>query len=270
MGSCKIPSQLVGCLSTLSSCWALSWPRSQDKLEINFYKPASMNNRFNSFNNSNSSSSNQDSSRSNKDNNNSSDNKVGSGNKVGSSNQDSSSSNQVSSSNSNQDNSSSNQDSSSNSNQDSSSNSNQDSSDNNQDSSNSNQDSSSSKADSHLSKDSHPSKQWTDSVDLLLLLLLNKISNKFHPDPKFSSTLRCAARIMVGSPWSYLMKSSLALPGTSWRSQAETTPNGSPTQERFSTGSSPTSCFRVEILRISMEPVASPSTDPNSTTRTSW
>merc|ERR1712110_515134 len=255
MGSCKIPSQLVGCLSTLSSCWALSWPRSQDKLEINFYKPASMNNRFNSFNNSNSSSSNQDSSSSNKDNNNSSDNKVGSGNKVGSSNQDSSSSNQ---------------DSSSNSNQDSSSNSNQDSSDNNQDSSNSNQDSSSSKADSHLSKDSHPSKQWTDSVDLLLLLLLNKISNKFHPDPKFSSTLRCAARIMVGSPWSYLMKSSLALPGTSWRSQAETTPNGSPTQERFSAGSSPTSCFRVEILRISMEPVASPSTDPNSTTRTSW
>merc|ERR1712110_317434 len=242
MGSCKIPSQLVGCLSTLSSCWALSWPRSQDKLEINFYKPASLNNRFNSFNNSNSSSSNQDSS----------------------------SSNQDSSSNSNQDNSSSNQDSSSNSNQDSSSNSNQDSSDNNQDSSNSNQDSSSSKADSHLSKDSHPSKQWTDSVDLLLLLLLNKISNKFHPDPKFSSTLRCAARIMVGSPWSYLMKSSLALPGTSWRSQAETIPNGSPTQERFSTGSSPTSCFRVEILRISMEPVASPSTDPNSTTRTSW
>merc|ERR1712110_481810 len=160
MGSCKIPSQLVGCLSTLSSCWALSWPRSQDKLEINFYKPASMNNRFNSFNNSNSSSSNQDSSSSNKDNNNSSDNKVGSGNKVGSSNQDSSSSNQDSSSNSNQD------------------------------SSSSNQDSSSSKADSHLSKDSHPSKQWTDSVDLLLLLLLNKISNKFHPDPKFSSTLR--------------------------------------------------------------------------------
>merc|ERR1712110_1005 len=265
MGSCKIPSQLVGCLSTLSSCWALSWPRSQDKLEINFYKPASLNNRFNSFNNSNSSSSNQDSSSSNKDNNNSSDNKVGSGNKVGSSNQDSSSSNQDSSSNSNQD-------SSSSSNQDSSS-SNQDSSNSNQDSSsNSNQDSSSSnrKADSHLSKDSHPSKQWTDSVDLLLLLLLNKISNKFHPDPKFSSTLRCAARIMVGSPWSYLMKSSLALPGTSWRSQAETTPNGSPTQERFSTGSSPTSCFRVEILRISMEPVASPSTDPNSTTRTSW
>merc|ERR1712110_949621 len=243
MGSCKIPSQLVGCLSTLSSCWALSWPRSQDKLEINFYKPASLNNRFNSFNNSNSSSSNQDSSSSNKDNNNSSDNKVGSGNKVGSSNQDSSSSNQ---------------DSSSNSNQDSSSSSNQDSSSSNR------------KADSHLSKDFHPSKQWTDSVDLLLLLLLNKISNKFHPDPKFSSTLRCAARIMVGSPWSYLMKSSLALPGTSWRSQAETTPNGSPTQERFSTGSSPTSCFRVEILRISMEPVASPSTDPNSTTRTSW
>merc|ERR1712110_829327 len=251
MGSCKIPSQLVGCLSTLSSCWALSWPRSQDKLEINFYKPASLNNRFNSFNNSNSSSSNQDSSSSNKDNNNSSDNKVGSGNKVGSSNQDSSNSNQDSSSNSNQD-------SSSNNNQDSSSNSNQDSSSSNR------------KADSHLSKDSHPSKQWTDSVDLLLLLLLNKISNKFHPDPKFSSTLRCAARIMVGSPWSYLMKSSLALPGTSWRSQAETTPNGSPTQERFSTGSSPTSCFRVEILRISMEPVASPSTDPNSTTRTSW
>merc|ERR1712110_31761 len=260
MGSCKIPSQLVGCLSTLSSCWALSWPRSQDKLEINFYKPASLNNRFNSFNNSNSSSSN-------KDNNNSSDNKVGSGNKVGSSNQDSSSSNQDSSSNSNQDNSSSNQDSSSNSNQDSSSNSNQDSS------SNSNQDSSSSKADSHLSKDSHPSKLWTDSVDLLLLL--NKLSNKFHPDPKFSSTLRLrlkdnVERVMVGSPWSCLMKSSLALLGTSWRSQAETTPNGSPTHARFSTGSSPTSCFRVEILRISMGPAVSPSTDQNSTTRTSW
>merc|ERR1712037_301623 len=130
------------------------------------------------------------------------------------------------------------------------------------------------RADSRLSKVSQPSKLWTDSVDLLLLLL-NKLSNKFHPDPKFSSTLRLRLkdneeRVMVGSPWSCLMKSSLAQPGTSWRSQAETTPNGSPTHARFSTESSPTSCFRVEILRISMELAVSPSTDQNSTTRTSW
>merc|ERR1712014_458775 len=101
MGSCKTPLQLCGCLSTLSSCWLLSWPRPQD---------SSNNSNQDSSNNSN-----QDSS-----------------NSSNSNNQDSSSSNQDSSSNS-QDSSSNSQDSSSNS-QDSSSN-NQDSSSNSQDSS---------------------------------------------------------------------------------------------------------------------------------------
>merc|ERR1712223_1829121 len=145
MGSCKTPLQLCGCLSTLSSCWLLSWPRPQD-----------------SSNNSN-----QDSSNS----------------------------------------SSSNQDSSSNS---------QDSSSSNQDSSSSNQDSSSSSQDSsHLSKVSHPSKLWTDSD----LLPLSSSSSRSHPDQKFSSILRWimdnVERIMVGSQWSCLMKSSLAPPETS-------------------------------------------------------
>merc|ERR1711874_156476 len=162
MGSCKTPLQLCGCLSTLSSCWLLSWPRPQD-----------------SSNNSN-----QDSSNSSNSNN------------QGSSN---SSSNLVSSS--------SNQDSSSNS-QGSSSNS-QDSSSNNQDSSSNSQDS------SHLSKVSHPSKLWTDSD----LLPLSSSSSRSHPDQKFPSILRWimdnVERIMVGSQWSCLMKSSLAPPETS-------------------------------------------------------
>merc|ERR1711953_169475 len=156
MGSCKTPLQLCGCLSTLSSCWLLSWPRPQD-----------------SSNNSN-----QDSSNS------------SNGNNQGSSN---------SSSNS-QDSSSSNQDSSSNS---------QDSSSNSQDSSSNSQDS------SHLSKVSHPSKLWTDSD----LLPLSSSSSRSHPDQKFSSILRWimdnVERIMVGSQWSCLMKSSLAPPETS-------------------------------------------------------
>merc|ERR1711953_626736 len=169
MGSCKTPLQLCGCLSTLSSCWLLSWPRPQD-----------------SSNNSN-----QDSSNSSNSNN------------QGSSN---SSSNLDSSSNS--------QDSSSNS-QDSSSNS-QDSSSNNQDSSSNNQDSSSNSQDSSpLSKVSHPSKLWTDSD----LLPLSSSSSRSHPDQKFSSILRWimdnVERIMVGSQWSCLMKSSLAPPETS-------------------------------------------------------
>merc|ERR1711874_257050 len=158
MGSCKTPLQLCGCLSTLSSCWLLSWPRPQD-----------------SSNNSN-----QDSSNSSNSNN------------QGSSN---SSSNLDSFSNS-QDSSSSNQDSSSNS---------QDSSSNSQDSSSNSQDS------SHLSKVSHPSKLWTDSD----LLPLSSSSSRSHPDQKFSSILRWimdnVERIMVGSQWSCLMKSSLAL-----------------------------------------------------------
>merc|ERR1712048_80003 len=170
MGSCKTPLQLCGCLSTLSSCWLLSWPRPQD-----------------SSNNSN-----QDSSNSSNSNN------------QGSSN--SSSSNQGSSS-SNQDSFSNSQDSSSNS-QDSSS-SNQDSSSNSQDSSSNSQDS------SHLSKVSHPSKLWTDSD----LLPLSSSSSRSHPDQKFSSILRWimdnVERIMVGSQWSCLMKSSLAPPETS-------------------------------------------------------
>merc|ERR1711953_1627238 len=84
MGSCKTPLQLCGCLSTLSSCWLLSWPRPQD----------------------NSNNSNQDSSNSSNSNNQGSSNS--------SSNLDSSSSNQGSSS-SNQDSSSNSQDRSSNS-----------------------------------------------------------------------------------------------------------------------------------------------------------
>merc|ERR1712038_1957875 len=163
MGSCKTPLQLCGCLSTLSSCWLLSWPRPQD-----------------SSNNSN-----QDSSNSSNSNNQDSSN--------------SSSSNQDSSSNS-QDSSSSNQDSSS---------SNQDSSSNSQDSSSNSQDS------SHLSKVSHPSKLWTDSD----LLPLSSSSSRSHPDQKFSLILRWimdnVERIMVGSQWSCLMKSSLAPPETS-------------------------------------------------------
>merc|ERR1712038_521587 len=162
MGSCKTPLQLCGCLSTLSSCWLLSWPRPQD----------------------NSNNSNQDSSNSSNSNNQGSSNS--------SSNLDSSSSNQGSSS----------------SNQDSSSNS-QDSSSNNQDSSSNSQDS------SHLSKVSHPSKLWTDSD----LLPLSSSSSRSHPDQKFSSILRWimdnVERIMVGSQWSCLMKSSLAPPETS-------------------------------------------------------
>merc|ERR1712038_573810 len=176
MGSCKTPLQLCGCLSTLSSCWLLSWPRPQD-----------------SSNNSN-----QDSSNSSNSNNQGSSNS--------SSNLDSSSSNQGSSS-SNQDSFSNSQDSSS-SNQDSSSNS-QDSSSNSQDSSSNSQDS------SPLSKVSHPSKMWTDSD----LLPLSSSSSRSHPDQKFSSILRWimdnVERIMVGSQWSCLMKSSLALPETS-------------------------------------------------------
>merc|ERR1712025_434903 len=159
MGSCKTPLQLCGCLSTLSSCWLLSWPRPQD-----------------SSNNSN-----QDSSNSSNSNNQGSSNS--------SSNLDSSSSNQGSSS----------------SNQDSFSNS-RDSSSNSQDSSSNSQDS------SHLSKVSHPSKLWTDSD----LLPLSSSSSRSHPDQKFSSILRWimdnVERIMVGSQWSCLMKSSLALP----------------------------------------------------------
>merc|ERR1711997_254973 len=162
MGSCKTPLQLCGCLSTLSSCWLLSWPRPQD-----------------SSNNSNQDSSNRSNS-----------------NNQGSSN-----------SSSNLDSSSSNRDSSSNS-QDSSSNS-QDSSSNSRDSSSNSQDS------SHLSKVSHPSKLWTDSD----LLPLSSSSSRSHPDQKFSSILRWimdnVERIMVGSQWSCLMKSSLALPETS-------------------------------------------------------
>merc|ERR1711874_510688 len=148
MGSCKTPLQLCGCLSTLSSCWLLSWPRPQD-----------------SSNNSN-----QDSSNSSNSNNQGSSNS--------SSNLDSSSSNQGSSS------------------------SNQDSFSNSQDS-------------SHLSKVSHPSKLWTDSD----LLPLSSSSSRSHPDQKFSSILRWimdnVERIMVGSQWSCLMKSSLAPPETS-------------------------------------------------------
>merc|ERR1711953_920593 len=170
MGSCKTPLQLCGCLSTLSSCWLLSWPRPQD---------SSNNSNQDSSNNSN-----QDSSNSSNSNNQGSSNS--------SSNLDSSSSSQDSSSNS--------QDSSSNS-QGSSSNS-QDSSSNNQDSSN-------------LSKVSHPSKLWTDSD----LLPLSSSSSRSHPDQKFSSILRWimdnVERIMVGSQWSCLMKSSLAPPETS-------------------------------------------------------
>merc|ERR1712156_1317682 len=162
MGSCKTPLQLCGCLSTLSSCWLLSWQRPQD---------SSNNSNQDSSNSSNSN--NQDSSNS-------------------SSNLDSSSSNQGSSS----------------SNQDSFSNS-QDSSSNSQDSSSNSQDS------SHLSKVSHPSKLWTDSD----LLPLSSSSSRSHPDQKFSSILRWimdnVERIMVGSQWSCLMKSSLAPPETS-------------------------------------------------------
>merc|ERR1712038_445421 len=149
MGSCKTPLQLCGCLSTLSSCWLLSWPRPQD---------SSNNSNQDSSNNSN-----QDSSNS------------------------SNSNNQGSS------NSSSNLDSSSSS---------QDSSSNSQDS-------------SHLSKVSHPSKLWTDSD----LLPLSSSSSRSHPDQKFSLILRWimdnVERIMVGSQWSCLMKSSLAPPETS-------------------------------------------------------
>merc|ERR1711953_1318983 len=171
MGSCKTPLQLCGCLSTLSSCWLLSWPRPQDSSNSNNQDSSNSNNQ-DSSNNSNSN--NQDSSNS----------------------------------------SSSNQDSSSNS-QDSSSNS-QDSSSSNQDSSSSNQDSSSNSQDSsHLSKVSHPSKLWTDSD----LLPLSSSSSRSHPDQKFSSILRWimdnVERIMVGSQWSCLMKSSLAPPETS-------------------------------------------------------
>merc|ERR1712223_950874 len=162
MGSCKTPLQLCGCLSTLSSCWLLSWPRPQD-----------------SSNNSN-----QDSSNSSNSNN------------QGSSN----SSSNLGSSSSNQDSFSNSQDSSSN---------NQDSSSNSQDSSSNSQDS------SHLSKVSHPSKLWTDSD----LLPLSSSSSRSHPDQKFSSILRWimdnVERIMVGSQWSCLMKSSLAPPETS-------------------------------------------------------
>merc|ERR1712038_2201194 len=169
MGSCKTPLQLCGCLSTLSSCWLLSWPRPQD---------SSNNSNQDSSNSSNSN--NQDSSNS-------------------SSNLDSSSSNQGSSS--------SNRDSSSNS-QDSSSNS-QDSSSNSQGSSSNSQDSSSN------NKVSHPSKLWTDSD----LLPPSSSSSRSHPDQKFSSILRWimdnVERIMVGSQWSCLMKSSLAPPETS-------------------------------------------------------
>merc|ERR1712038_1468092 len=183
MGSCKTPLQLCGCLSTLSSCWLLSWPRPQD-----------------SSNNSN-----QDSSNSSNSNNQGSSNS--------SSNLDSSSSNQGSSS-SNQDSFSNSQDSFSNS-QDSFSNS-QDSSSNSKDSSSNSQDSSSNSQDSSSnSKVSHPSKLWTDSD----LLPLSSSSSRSHPDQKFSLILRWimdnVERIMVGSQWSCLMKSSLAPPETS-------------------------------------------------------
>merc|ERR1712038_2078528 len=197
MGSCKTPLQLCGCLSTLSSCWLLSWPRPQD-----------------SSNNSNQDSSNSSNSN-NQGSSNSSSNLGSSSSNQGSSssNQDSSSNSQDSSSNS-QDSSSSSQDSSSNS-QGSSSNS-QDSSSNSQDSSSNNQDSSSNSQDSfHLSKVSHPSKLWTDSD----LLPLSSSGSRSHPDQKFSSILRWimdnVERIMVGSQWSCLMKSSLAPPETS-------------------------------------------------------
>merc|ERR1711874_840673 len=173
MGSCKTPLQLCGCLSTLSSCWLLSWPRPQD---------SSNNSNQDSSNNSN-----QDSSNSSNSNNQGSSNS--------SSNLDSSSSNQGSSS--------SNQDSFSNS-QDSSS-SNQDSSSNSQDSSSNSQDS------SHLSKVSHPSKLWTDS-DLLPLSSSSSRSHpdqKFSSILRW--IMDNVERIMVESQWSCLMKSSLAL-----------------------------------------------------------
>merc|ERR1711953_663636 len=125
----------------------------------------------------------------------------------------------------------------------------------------------------HSNKISHPSKLWTDSA-ALLSKNLNQFNPQHHPDQKFSSILRLTMdsveRIMVGSPWSCSMRSSLAPPGTSWRSHPAKTPRASPTEERFSTGSSPTLCSRAEILRISMELAASPSTDLNSTMRTSW
>merc|ERR1712241_229031 len=148
----------------------------------------------------------------------------------------------------------------------------QDSFSSSQDNFSSSQDSFSSSQDSfHRNKVSHPSKLWTDSATPLLS---NKLNNKFHPDQKFSSILRLTMdnveRIMVGSPWSCSMRSSLAPPGTSWRSHPAKTPRASPTEERFSTGSSPTSCSRAEILRDSMELAASRSTDLNSTMRTSW
>merc|ERR1711874_417973 len=96
MGSCKTPLQLCGCLSTLSSCWLLSWPRPQDSSN-NSNQDSSNSSNSNNQGSSNSSSSNQDSSSSSQD--------------SSSSNQDSSSSNQDSSSNS-QDSSSNSQDSS--------------------------------------------------------------------------------------------------------------------------------------------------------------
>merc|ERR1711874_530673 len=198
MGSCKTPLQLCGCLSTLSSCWLLSWPRPQDS-STNSNQDSSNNSNQDSSNSSNSSNQGSSNSSSNLD--------------SSSSNQGSSSSNQDSFSNS-QDSSSNSQDSSSNS-QDSSSNS-QGSSSNSQDSSSNNQDSSSNSQDSsHLSKVSHPSKLWTDSD----LLPLSSSSSRSHPDQKFSSILRWimdnVERIMVGSQWSCLMKSSLAPPETS-------------------------------------------------------
>merc|ERR1711953_1156865 len=183
MGSCKTPLQLCGCLSTLSSCWLLSWPRPQ---------VSSNSNNQDSSNSSNSN--NQDSSNS-------------------------SSSNQDSSSNS-QDSSSNNRDSSSNS-QDSSGKHNSLGKHNNlrrhSSSGKHNSSSDSSREESHLSKVSHPSKLWTDSVDLLQRLR-KKLSNNSHPDQKFSSILRWTERVTVGSQWSCLMKSSLALPETSQRS----------------------------------------------------
>merc|ERR1712241_288784 len=253
MGSCKITLQLSGCLSTLSSPWLWFWPRSQDNLNSSDKRNSfsSSQDSFSSFSSSYEGFSSSLVSFS------SSQDRFSSSQDSFSSSLDSFSSSQDSFS-SSLDSFSSSLDSFSNS---------QDSFSSSQDSFSSSQDSFGSSQDSFSS--SH-SKLWTDSA----ALLSKKLNNKFHPDQKFSSILRLTMdnveRIMVGSPWSCSMRSSLAPPGTSWRSHPAKTPSASPTQERFSTGSSPTSCSRAEILRDSMELAASPSTDLNSTMRTSW
>merc|ERR1712079_909623 len=110
-----------------------------------------------------------------------------------------------------------------------------------------------------LSRVSPPSRLSTDSGDLHRELHLhhnnlNKLSNSFLPDQKFSSTLRWrmvrGERATDGSPWSCLTRSCRAPLGTSWRSLLAATHSGSPTPGPSSTGSSPTSCSREETLRI--------------------